>query len=71
VKRRVVVTGLGAITPIGSGSRGLYEWAAWKDGGGAADGRCRAASAVAQEVNPCAAGMPMLPEALAERTRVR
>jgi 3-oxoacyl-[acyl-carrier-protein] synthase II len=25
VKRRVVVTGLGAITPIGSGSRGLYE----------------------------------------------
>jgi 3-oxoacyl-[acyl-carrier-protein] synthase II len=25
VKRRVVVTGLGAITPIGSGSHGLYE----------------------------------------------
>jgi 3-oxoacyl-[acyl-carrier-protein] synthase II len=25
VKRRVVVTGLGAITPIGSGSRGLYD----------------------------------------------
>jgi 3-oxoacyl-[acyl-carrier-protein] synthase II len=25
MKRRVVVTGLGAVTPIGSGSRGLYE----------------------------------------------
>lgn len=25
MRRRVVVTGLGAVTPIGSGSRGLYE----------------------------------------------
>ena len=25
VKRRVVVTGLGPLTPVGHGSRGLYE----------------------------------------------